>query len=145
MYKEKECKCCGSIFTPTAPCNLYCSDSCKTSAKEGHYQKHLAAMRSGVGSGGANKKGKEHHQYSTGKGFLAANRHSFRDRVRFCERCGEDLKGRTGRNSFCIHHRDHNHRNNPEDFSNWELLCVRCHHLEHKKQDHLNVQRLSKE
>jgi len=26
-----------------------------------------------------------------------------------------------------VHHRDHNHDNNPPDGSNWELLCVYCH------------------
>jgi hypothetical protein len=33
-----------------------------------------------------------------------------------------------------VHHRDHNHDNNPADGSNWELLCVYCHDNEHQKQ-----------
>ncbi len=32
-----------------------------------------------------------------------------------------------------VHHRDHNHDNNPEDGSNWELLCVYCHDNEHAR------------
>ena len=32
-----------------------------------------------------------------------------------------------------VHHRDHNHDNNPEDGSNWELLCVFCHDNEHQR------------
>lgn len=32
-----------------------------------------------------------------------------------------------------VHHRDHNHDNNPTDGSNWELLCVYCHDHEHTK------------
>ena len=28
-FKEKECKTCKKVFTPTNPCNVYCSDSCK--------------------------------------------------------------------------------------------------------------------
>jgi hypothetical protein len=33
-----------------------------------------------------------------------------------------------------VHHRDHNHDNNPPDGSNWELLCVYCHDNEHSRQ-----------
>ncbi len=32
-----------------------------------------------------------------------------------------------------VHHRDHNHDNNPNDGSNWELLCVFCHDNEHQR------------
>ncbi len=32
-----------------------------------------------------------------------------------------------------MHHRDHNHNNNPPDGSNWELLCIYCHDHEHEK------------
>ena len=32
-----------------------------------------------------------------------------------------------------MHHRDHNHDNNPADGSNWELLCVYCHDNEHSR------------
>jgi hypothetical protein len=33
-----------------------------------------------------------------------------------------------------VHHRDHNHDNNPIDGSNWELLCLYCHDNEHQRQ-----------
>jgi len=33
-----------------------------------------------------------------------------------------------------VHHRDHNHANNPPDGSNWELLCLYCHDNEHQRQ-----------
>ena len=32
-----------------------------------------------------------------------------------------------------VHHIDHDHTNNPEDGSNWELLCLYCHDHEHSK------------
>jgi len=32
-----------------------------------------------------------------------------------------------------VHHRDHNHDNNPTDGSNWELLCTYCHENEHQR------------
>jgi hypothetical protein len=33
-----------------------------------------------------------------------------------------------------VHHKDHNHDNNPSDGSNWELLCVYCHDNEHSRE-----------
>lgn len=147
MFKQKPCGKCNSTFTPTAPCNKYCSEGCKATAKQEAYERGWRAREMrvnpnyGVGKGGANKKGSEDSQYKSGKGFLNANRKFFKESVRFCEDCGKDLIDAVGSNSFCIHHRDHNNRNNPEDFSNWELLCPRCHHIHHNKQSHLNVQR----
>jgi hypothetical protein len=32
-----------------------------------------------------------------------------------------------------VHHKDHNHDNNPPDGSNWENLCVYCHDNEHQR------------
>ena len=32
-----------------------------------------------------------------------------------------------------VHHKDHNHENNPSDGSNWELLCIYCHDMEHQR------------
>ena len=32
-----------------------------------------------------------------------------------------------------MHHRDHNHDNNPADGSNWELLCLYCLDNEHAR------------
>lgn len=49
-FKDKACKTCGSIFTPTNPCNVYCSPSCK--GKNAYYKRNygitdadLAAMK----------------------------------------------------------------------------------------------------
>jgi hypothetical protein len=32
-----------------------------------------------------------------------------------------------------VHHKDHNHHNNPPDGNNWELLCLYCHDNEHSR------------
>ena len=37
----------------------------------------------------------------------------------------------TNLRELTVHHRDHNHDNNPPDGSNWEL-CVYCHDNEHQ-------------
>ena len=49
-----------------------------------------------------------------------------------CARCGREFEGRKLR-ELTVHHRDHNHDNNPPDGSNWELLCLYCHEQEHTK------------
>ncbi|MCG5502106.1 YajD family HNH nuclease [Ectothiorhodospira lacustris] len=49
-----------------------------------------------------------------------------------CGRCGRTFDHGNVR-ELTVHHRDHNHDNNPQDGSNWELLCVYCHDNEHQR------------
>ncbi|RIX49599.1 MAG: HNH nuclease family protein [Rhodocyclales bacterium GT-UBC] len=50
-----------------------------------------------------------------------------------CGRCAREFTVANLR-ELTVHHRDHNHDNNPNDGSNWELLCLYCHDNEHQKQ-----------
>ena len=50
-----------------------------------------------------------------------------------CGRCAREFTLSNLR-ELTVHHRDHNHSNNPPDGSNWELLCLYCHDNEHQKQ-----------
>jgi hypothetical protein len=50
-----------------------------------------------------------------------------------CGRCARTFT-RANLRELTVHHRDHDHDNNPPDGSNWELLCVYCHDNEHQKQ-----------
>ncbi|HJV27380.1 MAG TPA: YajD family HNH nuclease [Aromatoleum sp.] len=50
-----------------------------------------------------------------------------------CTRCGREFTHANLR-ELTVHHRDHNHDNNPPDGSNWELLCVYCHDNEHQRE-----------
>jgi predicted amidophosphoribosyltransferase len=50
-----------------------------------------------------------------------------------CGRCGREFTHKNVR-ELTVHHRDHDHHNNPPDGSNWELLCLYCHDNEHQKQ-----------
>ena len=50
-----------------------------------------------------------------------------------CGRCAREF-GRGNLHELTVHHRDHNHDNNPADGSNWELLCLYCHDNEHQRQ-----------
>lgn len=49
-----------------------------------------------------------------------------------CGRCGREFAGKRLR-ELTVHHKDHNHDNNPPDGSNWELLCLYCHDNEHDR------------
>lgn len=49
-----------------------------------------------------------------------------------CGRCMREFT-RANLHELTVHHRDHNHDYNPEDGSNWELLCVYCHDNEHSR------------
>lgn len=49
-----------------------------------------------------------------------------------CGRCGREFT-RENLRELTVHHRDHDHDNNPEDGSNWELLCLYCHDNEHMR------------
>lgn len=49
-----------------------------------------------------------------------------------CGRCAREFT-RENLRELTVHHRDHNHDNNPPDGSNWELLCLYCHDNEHSR------------
>ena len=49
-----------------------------------------------------------------------------------CGSCAREFSGKNLK-ELTVHHKDHNHDNNPPDGSNWELLCVYCHDNEHEK------------
>jgi hypothetical protein len=49
-----------------------------------------------------------------------------------CGRCRREFT-RENLQELTVHHRDHNHDNNPADGSNWELLCLYCHDNEHAR------------
>ncbi len=50
-----------------------------------------------------------------------------------CGRCAREFT-RQNLHELTVHHRDHDHDNNPSDGSNWELLCLYCHDNEHQRQ-----------
>ena len=49
-----------------------------------------------------------------------------------CGKCGREFSGKKLR-ELTVHHKNHNHDDNPPDGSNWELLCLYCHDNEHQK------------
>lgn len=53
-----------------------------------------------------------------------------------CGRCAREFT-HANLSELTVHHRDHNHDNNPADGSNWELLCLYCHDNEHQKYEEM--------
>ena len=49
-----------------------------------------------------------------------------------CGRCRREFTSANVK-ELTVHHKDHNHDNNPPGGSNWELLCLYCHDSEHSR------------
>lgn len=69
--------------------------------------------------------------------YIARREKGYRERALkiypwVCGRCAREFD-RKNLSELTVHHVDHNHDNNPNDGSNWELLCIYCHDEEHAK------------
>lgn len=53
-----------------------------------------------------------------------------------CGRCAREFNSKN-LSELTVHHKDHNHDNNPPDGSNWELLCLYCHDNEHSRYEEM--------
>jgi len=61
-----------------------------------------------------------------------------------CGRCTREFD-RSAVHQLTVHHKDHDHDNNPSNGSNWELLCVYCHDNEHSRELEAAARRGSEE
>lgn len=135
---EKKCKICDCVFTGSGPAAKYCV-LCKESVLEETRAKARAATQAyrirmglvkkpGVGKGGNPLIASEHQNFRHGYYIADRLRAGVKSR-RYCERCNLDLQD-ADRWHWVVHHRDHNHCNNVTE--NLELLCKRCHQIEHE-------------
>jgi len=135
-YRPKVCPDCGCTFTPTGPahkrCNVCGAKQAKIVRDRATYRSQVKkGVRVGIGSGNGQPRGKDHPTYKNGiKRFIDFSA-TARRTIQYCERCGKDLLN-AGQGNWATHHKDHNRNNNPEDGSNFELLCKRCHQIEHR-------------
>ena len=63
--------------------------------------------------------------------------HGYRERALgmypwVCGRCAREFT-RANLHELTVHHRNHDHDDNPPDGRNWELLCLYCHDNEHSR------------
>lgn len=99
-------------------------------AKEGIKRRSLArAKNPGVGKGGAPHRGVNHPLFKHGRYTYETLRPEIKAEIGKCERCSVDLHEAT-HYMWVIHHKDHNPYNYSKD--NLELLCKRCHQIEHE-------------
>ena len=133
-YPPRACTLCGNTYVPTGPAQQFCRECGVPRAKaiaRAHTDRHRAAsgVRVGIGSGNAQGRGPANHSWKTGVSRFKAFSRTARQTIRFCQRCQKDLlNAPTGH--WAVHHVDHDQTHN--DPSNWELLCKRCHQLEHR-------------
>lgn len=68
-FKDKNCKACGNVFTPTNPCNTYCSTDCR--GKNAYYKRNYGIDDAELAK---MKKEQENKCYLCGsEGFLIGN------------------------------------------------------------------------
>src|SRR3546814_10811927 len=69
IYKTKPCKRCGNLFTPTSPCNTYCSTDCR--GKNAYYIRNYGITQDDLEA----MKTEQGHNCLTcgGPGFLIGN------------------------------------------------------------------------
>lgn len=138
-FKERLCglQDCTNSFVPSGPASKFC-DNCalerrrlSSCTRTANYRvRNNLIKKPGVGKGGNNAKGIEDSQYSTGiASFQTIKRSTLKEKISECQRCHTDLSN-AGRYEWCVHHIDHSRSNN--DYSNLELLCKRCHQIEHE-------------
>ncbi len=60
--------------------------------------------------------------------------------------CGRCTREFTHKNlaELTVHHRNHNHDDNPPDGKNWELLCLYCHDNEHARYEEMRFNSIQK-
>lgn len=75
------------------------------------------------------KRGEQHPLFKHGRYTYETIRREIKAEVRLCEGCGKDLSDAT-HYLWVIHHKDHDKSNYRRD--NLQLLCKRCHQIEHK-------------
>lgn len=133
--KEKICMVCGKSYTPRGTASKYCVQCAEALRKEKarigtqkYRIRNGLIEKPGVGSGG-NQLGEKNHRYTTGiSSVFIAEGKRMKDELGYCERCGADLTNASP-HEWCCHHKDHDRTNNVR--SNFELVCKRCHQLEH--------------
>lgn len=131
--KEKACIICGTLYQPTGRCSKFCPICAKVQHKERQkegqmrYREKLGKP-TGVGKGGSNKKFTDHPSFLNGMGNFYALRKTMRETITHCQRCGKDLTN-ASQYEWCVHHIDRDRSHNTLD--NLEMLCKRCHQMEH--------------
>lgn len=128
---EFTCIDCGTAGVKTGRNQKRCSSCAKTAQRAAVHSWNVRTGKfTGTGSGAHNTLGDKHPQWKGGESlFVNVLAPTYYKKVRYCERCDKDLIDAEPE-MRAVHHKDHNRKNNVEE--NFELLCKRCHQVEHE-------------
>ena len=131
QYKPKICERCQKSFIPTGSTVKYCNE-CKIELKRLHNLRKPILRCPCCGGWyirkGNNQKRCEFCRFKQ----MSENNHrtiAFENFPHVCNRCGKPVTLTTSQ----VHHKDRNKKNNT--LYNLEILCVKCHRLEHVVRD----------
>ena len=134
-HKDRNCIDCGITYNPTGPAQKRCAPCSAAKQRErvrlaNQDLRRRQGKNVGAGRGAHNTPGELHPQWNGGeRKFVQVLGPAYYKRTRYCERCGLDLVDAPPA-MRAVHHKDHNRKHNVE--SNFELLCKRCHQVEHE-------------
>lgn len=122
----KECLDCGEyIDTRKQRCTVCAKIQHRKNMHEWFWKKGIL---NGLGSGG--KLEQDNQNYRHGRSvFRRWAQEKLKQLSYCCERCGTKIDA-TVRGTWAGHHKDHNQSNNTKE--NLEVLCKRCHQIEHE-------------
>lgn len=87
VFKDKQCKACGEVFSPLAPSHLHCSDACSTRSQSERYLRRTYGI--GVSDYESMLKTQNHCcKLCGGEGFVMAKHHSMKLVVDHCHASG---------------------------------------------------------
>lgn len=133
-YTDKVCKQCGAVYTPTGKAQRFCC-SCGAKRQRESIDRYRVRHGVSVGVGSGNlQRGERNPAWKGGAStYRQVKLSSLGPDELFCERCHKDLsqfiQDKTCFAQWTVHHKDRNRRN--VSLENLELLCKRCHQIEH--------------
>lgn len=126
----KQCVDCNISFEIRGQNHIRCDDCAKRKSFERSREYRLKYVYKGVGSGSTTGWEKDNPYYRHGRCVF---RRWAKERLKLlnhrCERCGIIIDA-SKRGTWAGHHKDHNPSNNIRE--NLEVLCRRCHAIEHE-------------
>jgi hypothetical protein len=127
--KKYVCVVCSASGFTTGKYQKYCSDCSKEQNKNNVRNWGFRnGVFNGLGSGG--KIGQDNQNYIHGRSvFRRWAQEKLKHLSYCCERCGTYIDA-SARGTWAGHHKDHNKSNNI--IENLEVLCKRCHQIEHE-------------
>ena len=119
-FRVLTCPACRVVFQATGPRAKFCSD-CSLFRQRATAKLDAVRKRTGAGSGGQNMGSATIHNYR----YRYLTKLYIKQRG-LCTGCHNSFPEST----LLVHHKDENRHNNDE--TNLELMCKRCHQIEHE-------------